>query len=28
VISIRRKEAQSIFDIFDTLYKVDVERLE
>lgn len=28
VISIRKKEAQTVFDIFDTLYKVDVERVE
>lgn len=28
VISIRKKEAQMIFDIFDTLYKVDIKILE
>jgi uncharacterized YigZ family protein len=28
VISIRKKEAQMIFDIFDTLYKVDIKTLE
>lgn len=28
VISIRKKEAQIIFDIFDTLYKVDIVQLD
>ena len=28
VISIRKKEAQAIFDIFDNLYKVDIKTLE
>lgn len=28
VISIRKKEAESIFNIFDTLYKVDIKTLE
>ena len=28
VISIRKKEAQTIFDIFDNLYKLDIKELE
>lgn len=28
VISIRKKEAESVFEIFDTLYKVDIKILE
>jgi len=28
IISTRKKEAQTIFDIFDNLYKVDVKKLE
>lgn len=28
IISIRKKEAQSIFDIFENLYKVDIKTLE
>ena len=28
VISIRKKEAQTVFEIFDNLYKVDIKKLE
>ena len=28
IISIRKKEAENIFEIFDTLYKVDIKTLE
>ena len=28
IISVRKKEAQTIFEIFDNLYKVEIKELE